>query len=44
MEYLPAKLEIVKLDNVDVLAASGDTCEIVFCMSEAGDCGEVGIY
>ena len=34
-DYTPAELEIVKLGNVDVLATSGTTCEIVFCLSEA---------
>lgn len=42
-KYFPAKLEIVKLDSVDVLAVSGDTCEIVFCLLEAGDCGAIEI-
>lgn len=42
--YVGAELEVVELDNVDVLATSADTCEIVFCLSEAGDCGAIEIY
>lgn len=39
--YTPAELEIVKLGDVDVLAAS--TCELVVCLSEAieGNPGEI---